>query len=129
MKFNVMLDANSPDFADFVDQLRNALGLRPGDTIEISKPQFERTDVRVINYFPRTVAEFDALKKLDDHALRAIGCGVWDEGHYLYPKEWYYNIPNGYPVVSIFGDTELFVPGEIDDDTRFGYLAYGFVKE
>lgn len=126
MKFEVMLDANAPDFAE---QLRNALGLQPGDTLEIATPQFERTDGRVIGYFPRTVEEFDALKKLEDHALRAIGCRVWEEGHYLYPKEWYYNIPNEYPVVDIFGDTELFVPGVTDDDIRFGCLAYGFVKE
>lgn len=125
MKFDVMLDASDPSF---VDQLKAAMGLERGDTIQIVTPQFNRIDGRVISYFPRTVEEFDALKKLDDKALRAIGCGVWDEGHYLFPHEWYWNIPNGYLVVDINDEIEAFVPGQTDDDKRFGCLAFGFKR-
>jgi len=123
MKFDLMLDLND---ADFAGQLKEALGLSDGDEVQLITPQFDRADGRIIAYFPRTVAEFDALKKLDDHALKAIGCGLWDEGHWLYPHEWYWNIPNGYIVTDINGDEEPFVPGQSDDDKRFGCLAFGF---
>lgn len=125
MKFDLMLDASD---VDFIEQLKSALGVKNGDTLEIITPQFERVDGRVIQYFPRSVAEFDALKLMSDSALEAVGCGVWDEGHWLYPKEWYWNIPNGYEVTDICGETEIFVPGKTDDDIRFGCLAFGFVK-
>lgn len=126
MKFDLMLDATDPDFAN---QLKAALGVQDGDTVVISTPQFDRTDGCVITYFPRTVAEFDALKELPHDTLKKIGLGVWAEGHYLYPKEWYWNIPAGYMVDVISDETEPFVPGETDDDIRFGYLAYGFKVE
>ena len=123
MNFDIMLDAGSPTFAE---ELRAALGLSPGAQLTITTPQFERTDGRVIGYFPRTVQEFDALKKLSHKSLMTIGCCLWDEGHYLYPKEWYWNIPTGYVVTDIFDSEEPFVPGTTDDDIRFGCLSYGF---
>lgn len=126
MKFYVILNASDKDFAE---QLKSALGLQGGDHLEIVTPQFDRTDGRTITYFPRTEREFDALRELSDDALMAIGCGLWGDGHWLYPHEWYQNIPAGYLVVSILGEIKPFIPGETDDDVRFGCLAYGFKKE
>ena len=123
MKFNIMLDVSAPDFKE---QLLDAIGVKPGDVVTFITPQFERTDGRLIYYFPKTVAEFDALKKLPHETLMKLGLGLWEEGHYLYPKEWYRNIPAGYEVVSINDEVENFIPGKTDDDTRFGMLAYGF---
>ena len=94
--------------------------------IHIVTPQFERTD-GVQPVHPEGGAWwFDQLKGLPHETLKAIGMGLWEEGHYLYPKEWYEFIPAGYMVTDIFGDNERFVPGETDDDIRFGCLPYGF---
>jgi hypothetical protein len=62
-KFDVILDASDKDFAE---KLVAALGLQPGETVEFITPQFERTDGRVIKYFPKTVREFEALKGLSE---------------------------------------------------------------
>ena len=83
----------------------------------------------VIGYFPRTVEEFDALKKLDDHALRAIGCGFWDEGHYLYPKRVVLQQQTGIRLWIYSGTLNCLFLEFTDNDIRFGCLAYGFVKE
>jgi hypothetical protein len=129
-KFDVVLDASDKDFAE---KLTAALGLQPGEQIEFITPQFERVDGRTINYFPKTVREFDALKGLSETYLRNMGCGVWEktdkEIHFLYPKEWYEFIPENYEIISISGDVEQFKKGETDDDIRYGCLAYGFVQE
>ena len=126
MKVDIMLDASAPDFKE---QLLEALGVKEGDSITFCTPQFERTDGVTITYFPRTFEEFNALKKLPHATLMKLGLGLWEEGHYLYPKEWYWNIPTGYEVLSINGEVEKFVPGKTDDDMRVGMLAYGFRLE
>lgn len=48
---------------------------------------------------------------------------------WLYPGEWYASIPEGYEVVDVFGDIEVFVPGTTDDSTRYGALPYGFIRK
>jgi hypothetical protein len=126
-KFDVLLDASAPDFGA---QLRAALGLAEGESVEIITPQFTRTDGRVVSYFPRTVEEFDALKLLPEATLKALGLGVWDRDngvHWLYPSEWYSCIPEGYELTSISGKRSKFKAGETDDDSRYGCLAYGFI--
>lgn len=128
-KFDVMLDANSETF---VDDLRKALGLQPGEALEIVTPQFTRTDGRRIVYAPRTEREYDALRLMTPENLKDIGCQIWDSEngrtHWLYPYEWYPFIPNGYPVVDINGEIEPFSKGETDDDIRYGALAFGFIQ-
>lgn len=124
--FDVMLDVGA---VDFKEKLLDALGVTSFDQVTFSTPQFDRTDGIVVSYFPRTIEEFDALKKLPDESLRSIGCGLWDDGHWLYPASWYWNIPVGYLVTDINDNTEPFMPGKTDDDRRFGMLAYGFKKE
>lgn len=128
-KFDVVLYA---DDKNFVEQLKAAIGLEPGETLNIITPQFKRIDGRVITYFPNTPEEYAALPKLPPSTLRKIGCGGWaDAGgkrHWLFPAEWYPHIPAGTPVVAIGGGTEAFEPGVTDNDMRFGYLAYGFLQ-
>lgn len=69
-KIEVWLNADDPDF---VEQFRKALGLKPGEKIEIVTPQFERTDGRSITYFPRTVEEYAALPQYREDTLK----GQW----------------------------------------------------
>ena len=51
------------------------------------------------------------------------------EFHYLFPKEWYPNIPEGMAITNILGDELKFIPGETDDDSRFGCLCFGLVRK
>ena len=96
--------------------------------VDIITPQFERTN-GIQPVIPDGGKEwFDKLKTLPHETLIAIGMGVWENGHYLYPKEWYSFIPNGYIVTDINNEDELFKRGETDNDIRFGCLAYGFKK-
>jgi hypothetical protein len=96
--------------------------------IEIITPQFQRTD-GIKPVIPESnTAWFDKLKELPHETLKAIGMGLWKEGYYLFPKEWYSFIPAGYIVTDINGDDEAFIPNVTDDNIRFGCLSYGFKK-
>jgi hypothetical protein len=110
-------------------QIREALGVGDYEKVRVVTPQFERTDGKTIKYFPKTEAEFDALKKAPKDILIDIGLKLWDKGHWLYPGEWYDFIPEGYPITDINGVTEPFRKGKTDNDIRFGCLAYGFKRD
>jgi hypothetical protein len=71
--------------------------------------------------------EFIALSLMSVEELTAQGCMSWDGRLMLFPKEWYDFIPCGFPIESILGKTETFIPGVTDDDCRFGYLSFGVV--
>lgn len=126
-KCDVVLDANDHDFAE---QLREAIGTEPGETIEIMTPQFTRTD-GLVPSLPQI--NFADLHKLPTETLKAIGCCPWDEPNekgealWLFPGEWYDHIPEGMPLTCIDGTTAPFKRGETDDDIRFGCIAYGVV--
>jgi hypothetical protein len=71
-------------------------------------------------------------------ALKELGCRVWNDPReaddefdggtlLLFPGEWYPRIPADFPIVTINGCAERFVPGVTDDDIRFGCLAYGIL--
>ena len=124
-----MLDMDSPTFAE---DFANAVGLQPGDTLEIMTPQFERIDgaqVPVLIDF----SDWENLHKKDEATLCALGFGVWNENeegkHWLFPKEWYDIIPDGHPIVYITGEQSEFKRGEPDDDYRFDCLAFGFIQK
>lgn len=127
-RFDALIDINDPDFAH---KLAEAIGLKPGETLEIATPQFTRTDGLSV---PLPVMDFARLPELSKETLTAIGCQMWDEPDadgnvlWLYPAEWYDHIPNGTAVTDINGKTEPFKHGETDDDRRFGALAYGFLR-
>lgn len=63
--------------------------------------------------------------------LKKLGLGMWKEEDgqttMLFPGDWYDEIPKGFEVVDIFGETEKFDPKKSDDDQRFGFLPYGIV--
>lgn len=124
-----MLDMDSPTFAE---DFASAIGLQPGEKLEIMTPQFERTDgvkVPVLVDFN----DWENLHKKDEATLLALGFGVWDETekgkHWLFPKEWYDSIPDGHQITDISGNKKEFKRGETDDDYRFGCLAFGFIQE
>lgn len=124
-----MLDMDSPTFAE---DFANAIGLQPGEKLEIMTPQFERTDgvqVPVLVDFN----DWENLHTKDPATLKALGFGVWDETeagkHWLFPKEWYGIIPDGFLITQIDGEQEQFKRGETDDDYRFGCLSFGFIQK
>lgn len=79
---------------------------------------------------PQTIEEFDRLKTLDEKILKELGMRRWDEsGLWLFPGEWYNNIPCDFIVTDIFGLSEKFIPGKTDNDTRFGLLAFGIINK
>ena len=127
--FDVLLDASDPDFEK---KLMEAIGVKPGDSVQFITPQFQRTDGLTVTYFPQTVDEFSCLYMFSEETLKKLGCQKWDgncdEIHWLFPKEWYSCIPDGLEVVDINGDVEIFKRGETDDDIRFGCLPYGFIQ-
>ena len=127
-QFDAILDINDPDFAT---KLAEAIGAKPGETIEVMTPQFTRTDGLTV---PLPVFDFAKLPTLPEDTLKAIGCQKWDDPDkdgnvlWLYPSEWYDHIPDGTIVTDINGGVEPFKRGETDDDMRFGALAYGFMR-
>jgi hypothetical protein len=124
-----ILDMNSPTFAE---ELKEALGVKDGDSVRIMTPQFERTDGLEV---PLPLIDFARLPTLSEKTLKAIGCQKWDdpdkEGNvlWLFPYQWYDYIPSGTPIISISGQQELFERGITDNDMRFGALAYGFHRK
>lgn len=128
-RFDAVLRLDDPNFAE---KFRDAIGLKPGEQLEIVTPQFERTDGKRVQYVPKTPEEFAALKMLSREQRKALGMGPWEKRDgepelWLFPKEWYASIPADTEVVDIFYETEKFRPGKTDDDYRFGMLAFGFL--
>lgn len=122
-----------------LDELPKALGLKPGDTIEIRTPQFDaHPDDPRPGSPPR---DFAALRAMPIASLREMGLRAWNaptdvdatDGEFdgavlmLFPHSWYEHIPRGFEIVDIMGGKEAFVPGTTDNDKRFGCLAYGIL--
>lgn len=122
------LSMDSPTFAEDFAQ---AVGLQPGEKLEIITPQFHRTDGLPISAPDLTPDEWSNLGKLPLSRVRQMGCQVWEDDakgiHWLFPAQWYPHIPNGTKILTISGEEAIFVRGETDDDMRFGALAYGFI--
>lgn len=122
--FDALLSLDDPDFSA---KFATALGVKPGDTIEVVTPQFTRTD----DIVPSIPDSWQRLRSLPRATLKAIGCCAWDEPDergmvlMLFPGEWYSYIPADFPIVDINGEHEHFRPGVTDDAVRFGCLAYG----
>lgn len=126
-RFDAVLTLGDPDF---VEKFKAAIGLKPGERLEIVTPQFERTDGKKIAYIPKSPEEYAALRHLTREQRKAIGMGPWEkrdggEELWLFPKEWYASIPNGTELVDINYTPETFEAGKTDDDYRFGMLAFG----
>lgn len=123
-KFDTVLDANDPDFRR---KLRESLGIKDTDLVQVLTPQFERTD-GVLPALPDCLANIATFSK---DVLEAIGCRSWgapdSEGKVLmlFPYQWYAHIPAGMQLEDIAGSHFSFEPNVTDDDYRFGMLAYG----
>ena len=125
-QFDEVLSMDDPEFPE---KFMQALGVKAGDKLEIHTPQFERTDG--INPLPikKDKEIFDLLKDTPEELLKRLGCQKWDDYIWLFPKEWYDLIPEGYEITDIFGEVKKFKHGETDDDIRFGALSFGFTKK
>ena len=128
-KCDVVLDASDENFAA---DLMNALGVKPGEKINIMTPSFERTDGRTVSYRPTARQEYEALPQMTPENLKKVGCQIWDseggETHWLYPAEWYEYIPIGFEVIDIMGKKKAFTRSTHGNDIRFGALSYGFIQ-
>lgn len=111
-------------------KIREAIGVGPTDEVEVITPQFERTADQPK---PSPPPDFGQINKIGCIALKEMGCAPWDvpdeNGNVLmlFPGEWYGSIPAGFNITDICGETEPFIPGETDDDIRFGCLAFGII--
>lgn len=126
MKKIPMLSMDDPNF---VEKLADAIGAKPGEPIEIITPQFER---------PKGVPEpasppddWNALRSMNKDELKKLGLGVWGEDPdgttlMLLPGEWHAHIPEGFVLECINGGKKVVAGRDyIDNDIRFGCLAYG----
>lgn len=106
--------------------IREAIGADETERVLVRTPQFTRTpNMPDPAAAPAGWAAFTKLYDLNVAQLKALGCGNWDGGLFLFPSEWYAHIPAGFPVEDINGNVEPFEPGKSDDDIRFGCLPYG----
>lgn len=112
-------------------RLRRAIGAGPDDPVNIVTPQFEREAGAPI---PACApCDWESLRTMSYLALCEMGLRPWDELDasggvlLLFPGEWYHAIPAGFEIVDINLCRKRFVPGETDDDMRFGCLAYGIL--
>lgn len=123
--FDEILHMDDPNFAE---KFAAAIGLQPGEALEVSTPQFERTDG--LKPAPSADVLFSGLAGLPKESLKKIGMQAWGEyGLWLFPYQWYPAIPRGLLVTDIFGNEEEFIPGVTDDDMRFGALSFGIVPD
>lgn len=118
-----IIDANATDAAQ---QLLDAIGAKPGDSIEIVTPQFTRpASMPPAPALPATDDDWVALSAASPQSLQERGFGSWDGGLFLFPGEWYGHIPGFVEVECISGERGRWDAEERDDDVRFGCLAYG----
>ena len=121
--------------SDWAAELREAIGAGPDEPVSIVTPQFEREPGQPPATPP---ADWEALRTLDVQALKELGMRPWGcpedaagNEHpeagclWLFPGEWYPAIPNGFEIVDINFNAEVFVRGRTDDDIRFGCLSFG----
>lgn len=116
-----------------VEELMEIIGIKKGDTVNIMSPQFQREYELEIDFIPKSIEEFEAIKHLPRQILYKMGVRVWEvdkHGYviYLFPGEWYSSLPQNLSIVTINGKTENFISGETDNDIRFGCLSYGFKR-
>ena len=112
----------------------------PKPEIKIITPQFTRPS----NWTPPQTApsNFEVLHTMSKSALHELGLCAWgreEDAHgneipfskmlMLFPGEWYWAIPTGFDIVTIFFKPEKFQPGITDNDIRFGCLSYGILVQ
>jgi len=120
------------DAKDAADPLIDALGLVKGDTIRVMMPHFDRVDDVKVGVPPKTLEFFNSLCTFSKEQLKECGLQFWDltvTGElWLLPYEWYDSIPDGFELTCIDGKIYPFSKETVDDEMRFGALAYGIIK-
>lgn len=107
-------------------QIRKAIGAGPDEPVAYTmRPRDRDPSWPKAAAAPEGFAEFGKLFELSAEQLKALGCGAWDGGLFLFPVEWYDHIPPRFPIESIRGGIERFSPGVTPRDSGFGMLAYG----
>jgi hypothetical protein len=102
----------------------------------IVTPVFHREPGEPKPSSPPESFSFSDLKDMNTKTLRELGLRPWNKAGekpdyhdgrvlWLLPGEWYNSIPDGFELIDIMGEKEIFKRGETDDDIRFGMLAYG----
>jgi hypothetical protein len=70
------------------------------------------------------------IKNASKRKLKGYGFRKWTGDLWLFPREWYNIIPDGYPVIHAalslgIGKSEIFKKDKTSDDEKFGCLHYG----
>lgn len=91
---------------------------------------FQRRDGRYIDYEPDREL-FETLPYMDEDILEGLGLQLWssDTDLWLFPVEWYEDIPEGLEIVTINEEEKKFDRNEDKKEARFGALPYGIVRE
>ena len=79
-----IIDMHAPYAAQ---QLADAIGAKPGDTINVTTPQFTRTDGRIPVTPDGWPGFFARLPGLALDEIIALGCRMWDDDIALFPFE------------------------------------------
>ncbi len=86
------------------DQIREAIGAGPDESVEVVTPQFTRTPgMQGPGSPPATKEDWEALRSMSVEALKEMGLQPWNEPDkegkvlMLFPGEWYPHIPPGSP--------------------------------
>lgn len=127
-----MGDSDDDLFAKAVAMnLREVLDIRPGETLVMQTPQFERPDDADVGDPPLTPAAMDRLKQASEDELKALGLQPWskESGLWLLPHEWHPHIPPEYPLQSILDEETTRSEMPAVPDKRFGMLSVGIVPE
>lgn len=78
-----------------------------------------------------SIATYDEDLGMTESELYDLGLSPWGEEPetgkklWLFPLSYYPHIPAGFPIVYIDYRRDAFMPNVTDNDTRFGYLAFG----
>lgn len=82
-----------------------------------------------------SIDTYDQTIGLTKTQLYSLGLQPWgneevdgvetDKELWLFPMSFYDHIPAGFPIVYIDFERAAFMPNVTDNDTRFGFLAFG----
>lgn len=112
------------------DAIREAIGAGPDEHVEVVTPQFTRPrGTPVPGQPPETLEDWEDYRTLPMVDLTALGFGNWDGGLALIPGEWHRRLPAGLVLECISGEKAVVGKDYIDNDIRYGCLAYGIRVE
>lgn len=92
----------------------------------------EKYDFNEKKFCPKSISDYYATMALDkDIFIFEFNFGVWSEQEdktlLLFPYHWLRSIPIGCKLVGLL-DHEFINDGNLSEDTRYGFLAFGIFK-